>query len=241
MDILSSPEPIDDGKPQPIDNGICESCPNEGARYKFIDIKMCWDCYSRELEFQKEIADPAKQAERLQAHKNIENIHLQHIREENAAIRISSDIFNAKIKSIQSLKEAIDADPTIENKNWALAQVLNERYVHLNDLLHGKRKEVAEAENEQRAIQTYYNDLSKKLRIEEREKLKLADLTYKPLPVPVKEKKEVKVKKYDKTGIAAAALMSGIQEALIQMVCVARDITPQAAVMILKEQGLGKK
>lgn len=226
-------------RPEPIEIGICECCPNEGELFKFIDIKMCGDCYDREIEVQKTLQSTAP--ERVQAQHNLDNVHLEHVRQENAALKISSDIFNAKIKSIQELKEAIDNDASIENKNWTLASVLNERFQHLNNLLHVKRQEIVEAETEQRAIQTYYNDLSKKLRIEEREKLRLSDVTYKPLPVPVKVKKEAPKKKYDKTGIAAQSLLTGIPEQVIQMVCIARDITPEAAVMILKEQGLGKK
>lgn len=220
--------------------GICECCPNDGPLFKFIDIKMCAPCLDRELECQKDLKDPAKQAERLQAHRNLENVHLEHIRQENARLKVSTDIFNAKIKSIADLKKEIDSSE-IENKNFTLAKVLNERYVHLNNLLHEHHGKIAEYENEQRAIQTFYNDFSKQLREEERKKLQLADLTYKPLPVVQKVKKETPKKKYDKTGIAAASMISGIPEQLIQMVCVARDITPEAAVMILKEQGLGKK
>lgn len=224
-----------------VSHGECESCPNKDCKItKTGSIWMCDECIDKDTKAALAHQTPEKQEERLQGHKNVEAVLMQQIRDENSRLKVSADIFNAKIKSIDALKAEIDASPD-ENKNFTLARVLAERFAHLNNLLHEVRVQTTEYETEQRAIQTYYNDLSKKLREEERKKIQLADMTYKPAIVPVKVKKETPKKKYDKTGIAAASQLSGIPEQLIQMVCVARDITPEAAVMILKEQGLGKK
>lgn len=205
----------------------------------YIDVTVCNECFTKNEQLLAE--SRASADSRVQANKNMENVHFEHLKMRDNSIRLSTDIFNAKIASITELKKAIDADDSIEQKHFKLAEVLNERYQRLTSVIFDKRQEVVEAENEQRAIQHYYNELSKKLKAEEREKIKLADLEYKPESAPVKVKATPKPKKYDKTGIAAQALLTGIPEVVIQMVCVQNDITPEAAVMLLKEKGLGKK
>lgn len=221
--------------------GNCDCCPADGVRLVKTppNMWMCDECRAKEIAVAMQHQTPELQEERLQAHKNMENVHLMHVRQENAALKIATDIFNAKIKSIDSLKKAIDEDTTIENKHFTLAQVLGERFDRLTEILHSKRQEIVEAENEQRAIQSYYNELSKKLHTQEREKIKLADLTYKPeIRTESKPKPEPKAKNYDKTGIAAQALITGLSDVLIQMTCVGRNVTPEMAVKLLNEQNV---
>jgi hypothetical protein len=151
------------------------------------------------------------------------------------SIKIQTDIFNAKTIAIHELKVAIDNDPAIENKNFALAQSVEARFNHLRDVIFSKRQEITEAENEQKAIQVYYNELAKKLRTEEREKIRLKDAQYKPAEVIVKKPRAVTVKKFDKVAIRDAARESGIPEAVLQMLCIAKGFTPLEAVRHFKE------
>lgn len=215
--------------------GTCESCPNENVRLVLCGtIWQCDTCRANDIAVALEHQTPEKQEQRLQ------DYHLEQIKKENAALRIQTDIFNAKMQSIHDVQKAIEADPNVENKNYMVAQVIAERYKHLNGLIHDVDVQKTEYETEQRALQTFYNDLSKKLRTEEREKIKLQDITYKPIETVAKKKKEDKPKKWDKTGVAAAALKYKVPEQLIQMTCSANDITVEAAVMKLKEANIIK-
>lgn len=218
--------------------GTCDSCPKENVTLRMVakNFHLCDECFAAHDAANKEIEATAD--ERVQAQRNVDNVYLNHVRQENAALRISSDIFNAKIKAISDLKKQIDEDPTIENKHYVLAQVLGERFAKLNDILFGLRKEVAEGENEQRAIQTFYNDLSKNLRESEREKIKLADLTYKPEVRVEKVVKEKPKLNWDKTGIKVESMRTGIPEQLIQMICLQHNLHPAAAVLKLNESGV---
>lgn len=210
--------------------GTCESCPNENVRIILCGtIWQCDTCRARDIAVALEHQTPEKQEARLA------NYHLEMIQKENASLRIQTDIFNAKMRGIHEVQDAINQDDKVVNKNYTIAQVIAERYKHLNGLIHDIDTQKTEYETEQRALQTFYNDLSKKLRAEEREKIKLQDLTYKPVEVPAKVKKIDKPKKWDKTGVAAASARYGIPEQLIQMTCAGRDITVDAAIMILKE------
>lgn len=215
--------------------GTCESCPNENVRIVLMNqIWMCDECVAKEIAVALQHQTPEKQEERLN------NYHLEMIQKENATLRIQTDIFNAKMTAIHEVQEAINADPKVENKNYTIAQVIAERYKHLNGLIHDVDVQKTEYETEQRALQTFYNELSKKLRTEEREKIKLQDITYKPIETAVKKKKEDKPKKWDKTGVAAAALQYKVPEQLIQMTCAANDVTVETAVKILKEANIIK-
>jgi ribosomal protein L37AE/L43A len=220
--------------------GDCESCEaKEVILTKCVKIWMCKECIQKDIDAALEYQAPELQEERFRAHKNIENVHLAHVKSENQAIKISTDIFNAKIKAITELKQAIDADESIQNKHFALAQVINQRYENLSQILFGVNQQKAEIENEQKAIQHYYNELSKRLHKEERDKIKLADLDYKPEVVKELKPKEEKARKnFDKTGIAAQVLITGLNETLIQMTCVGRNVAPEMAVKLLNEQGI---
>lgn len=209
-----------------LSNHVCEICSKEALVDIHWSMLLCKDCYEKELAAQKEIRDTAD--ERVKA-----------ISQPDTTIKVSQDIFNAKIASIEDLRKAIDADATIENKAFALASVLNERYIHLKNVLIPERQAlVNDGLTEERAIQSYYNDLSKKLREKERAEIKIQDVRYQPPDKPVKTPKAPTVKKYDKNAIRDAALASGLAENLIQMVCLQRNVSPLEAVRLMKEMGL---
>ena len=97
---------------------------------------------------------------------------------------------------------------------------MNEKLVDLN--------------NQQKAIQVYLNNLANKLRAEEREKLKLADINYKPNVVkPVV--KTVKTKsKLDKVELRKYAAELGVDEFTLQMLVVAKGLTIEKAAALLR-------
>lgn len=133
----------------------------------------------------------------------------------DAQVKISTDIFNAKTIAIHELKKAIDEDSTVpvDKKYFELAKHIETRFNNLTEIIFGHRQEVLIAENEQRAIQTYYNELGKRLRQEEREQIRLKDVTYKPLEVkPTKTPKAPTVKKLNVDEIRKACIAAGIPD-----------------------------
>lgn len=163
----------------------------------------------------------------------------------DARIKISSDIFNAETIAIAEIKRVIDADDSITNKHFRLAQAIETRYRAFAKVVHDKTEEIIELETKQRALQTYFNTLGKELREHERAQLRLKDLQYKPKePVKVvKTKKEkLEVKKYDIAEIRAAADKHGVPANIVQIFCIQRKITPdEAAELVAQTMKVAKK
>ena len=181
---------------------------------------MCPECYfkSTHTRTPAELSSRATEAKRRW-------------HEIDATIKISTDIFNAKTIAIHEIKKAIDEDPAIpaDQKHFTLAKLLEARYDKLVDIIFSANATKTEAENEQRAIQTHYNDLGKRLKDEERAKIRLKDATYKPIEKVVVDKtpKAPKLKKVELNDVRAACLKHGIPEAMpvIMMLCVAKKTT----------------
>lgn len=207
------------------DSAVCESCGvQESCEITHGNILSCAKCAAYNHESQENLNLHVKAVEVKRAFKEIDS-----------NIKISTDIFNAKTIAINKIKIAIDADVSIANKNFALAQLIESRFLHLKDIIFARRAEVVEAENEQKAIQMYYNELAKKLRTEERERIRLQDVQYKPLEVVIKKPRVITVKKYDADEIKRIAADTGVNAAILQMLCVANNISPVEAARLYKE------
>jgi hypothetical protein len=153
----------------------------------------------------------------------------------DATLNISTDIFNAETVSIHEAKKAIDEDPSIptEQKHYELAKLVEARYDKLSDIISSRRQEITEAESKQRALQTYYNELGKRLRTEERESIRLRDASYKPIePKHIKTPKAPSIKKLNSNEIREACAQAGIPEAVtfITMFMVAGKISVADAI-----------
>jgi RNA polymerase subunit RPABC4/transcription elongation factor Spt4 len=208
------------------DRATCEVCGSSGTMNEYDKILMCLDC---EL-----LQRPAHTVAEMDRKALITRERFAKI---DSGLKIQTDIFNAKTIAINALKLSIDDDSTIpvDQKHFALAKAIDERYQHLKNLIHGKREEITDHENEQRALQTYYNEHAKRLRQEEREKIRLKDAQYKPIKPEIKKPRAVKPKKFDRDAIRDASRESGIPEAVLQMLCIARNMTPLEAVRHFKE------
>lgn len=216
------------------ENAICECCPNVGPCEVYLTMLMCSSCLTKQKELQ---AASESQAEaRVLDYRNDSTTRLAEAKAIDLSIQVKSDVFNAETVSIIELKEIIDSNIEIpeEQKNFELAKVLTDRINGFKKAIFELNSEVIDKVTSQRAIQTYLNDLSNKLRSEEREKLKLADINYKPLPQKVSKPRESKVRKFDKTEIRKYALIAGVPESVIQMVCIAKNMTPEMAANTLK-------
>lgn len=218
------------------DMATCEACPNVGPCELYPDISgmlLCRDCIDKE---EKILMSPENQQKRVDASIAATMKLIEKSRVVDYSLQVREDIFNAQTISIHELKEAIDNNPSIENKHFFLANELNERFQHFRKLIFDKQAEIVEESNKQRAVQSYLNQLSNKLRADEREKLKLQFPDYKPFEKPVGKPKTITTaKKYDKTELVKYANETGIPLAALQMLCVSKNMTPQQAAEHMKK------
>lgn len=217
------------------DKATCDCCPNVGTvELRYGTMLMCPDCWTKEQAAQLANTTPEAQQGRVDSL----NAAIEASRAQDNTVEVRTDIFNAATVAIAELKLAIDADPAITNKPFTLAQELSTRFEHFKAVIFAKNQEIIEAANQQKAIQVYLNNMANTLRQEEREKLKLADINYKPsAPKIARTPKPVKVntaKKLDKGEVRKYAAELGIPEYTIQMLCVSKNMTPEQAAGLLR-------
>lgn len=200
----------------------------------YAGMIVCESCYQKEMEAQAEnklLAEQRVQQSNDAVKTNALNRALAASQSIDAAVTLRSDIFNAATTSIADLKSAIDNDPTITNKPFALAEELTKRFEHFQKVAFDAQETVVQATNNQKAIQTYLNTLANTLRQEEREKLKIQDINYKPQAVKPVKPAAIKTakKKLDKAEIRKYAAELGVSEFTLQMLCVGGLTIEQAA------------
>ena len=191
----------------------------------------CKECKDKEIIAQKNISDTAdERVDEMNMNTLKRQLHV------DTTIQVTSDIFNAKTVAIIELKEAIDADESIENKQYELAKRLKDRFTHLKEVIFERTQENLKDSSEQRSIQSYLNNLANSLREKEREELRLKDLTYKPLaPSKPAKPQKPKVPKFNKTEIRKYAAEIGVDEFTLQMICVSKGVQPKEAAEELKK------
>lgn len=226
-------------------HGECECCNSSDTLIKFKGMMMCQDCYHKEINLTRQSeseSDTRLAAERERANQVIQiNEVLKKSEDIDKSITIRTDIFNAETVAINKLKEAIDADPAIENKPYKLAQVILARFANTKNVVFELNQKMVEVGNQQKAIQVYLNTMANTLRAEEREALKIADINYKPNPVKLTsgsdKTKSVKTrssKVLDKDELAKYAKKLGISSSSIQMIVVSKGITIEQAAKLIK-------
>lgn len=225
-----------------VDQKSCDCCDYEYDFARFIDnekpwqlgpcrkyrgnMVMCPSCLQKEIALQIESAKTADV--RVTEARNLE------------ALNTTLDIHNSHLASINELKAGIESDESIPNaqKKFALASTLDKRFKKLLELQNEHNQALKTILEEQKSIQLYYNDLAKQLRDDERGKLSLMDVTYKP-PAKSPKPKAVTVKKYDPKECARLIAEAGLPSATlaaVQMLVVAKNMTPVDAVRQLKEK-----
>jgi hypothetical protein len=156
-------------------------------------------------------------------------------------VQVRTDLFNAQTVSIINLKAEIDNNPEIVNKPYALAEQLMGRFEKFKSVIFEYNEKIVEANNAQKAIQVYLNQMANQLRSEEREKLKIADISYQPTkvkpvkPATIKTTGTKKATKLDKVELRKAAAELGVAEFTLQMVIVAKGCTIAEAAEMLKK------
>lgn len=213
-------------------HGSCECCNSFDTLVKFKTILMCQDCYHKELHL-TQISEAGAEDRVIQLNDVIRQTKII-----DAGIQVRSDLFNAATIAINDIKAAIDNDPNITNKPYVLAETLKKRFNHYKQVVFELNEKAIEAGNHQKAIQIYLNQLANQLRVEEREKLKIQDINYKPNPIKVASPKPIKTRttanKIDKVELRKAAAELGVNEFTLQMVVISKGIPINEAVKIIK-------
>lgn len=211
------------------DMATCEACTYVGKCDVFMTMLMCPECIAKEKSLQIKSNG--------EADKRVENL-IEKSRAIDYSIGVKEDIFNAQTISINELKLSIDGDDSITNKRFELAKQLLDRYQHFSKIIFDKQIEIQEDNTKQRAVQSYLNQLASTLRAEEREKLKLNDINYKPTDSKPKVSKVTTKKGFDKVELVEWANKANVPLAALQMICVAKNMSPQQAYEHLKSKGL---
>lgn len=148
-------------------------------------------------------------------------------------VRTPGDYFNANISAIKEIKEAIEADPSIEHKSFAVAEAIKLRLNHLKKTLIEKRNEISTLENEQRESQIFLNHHMKQLSDDEQKRLGLLDITYKPSLSNIKvPRKAPATKKFDKDELRRVANSFNIDITVLQMIVTRRQVSIEEAAKI---------
>ncbi len=215
------------------DNAVCEACSNVGNLNPCNNMALCRDCIAKEVENTL----PSVPTNELVTAEPLSNLTLQMSKQIDSSITVSSDLFNAATVPIMEIKAAIDADTTIANdkKHYRLAEVLLERFnTHKAAIFAMQQKIVAEHSN-QRAIQQYLNNLAHKLQGEEREKLKISDINYKPEVVKeIKPKvKAAKAVKFTDKEIKSICAQMNVAEFMVRMTIMAKQCSLLEAVAMV--------
>jgi hypothetical protein len=216
------------------DKATCESCGNSGTCDFYCGdtrILLCQDCLEKERT--SAIERGGIKIATLDSAKTL----IEESKRLDYSIHDWTQVFNARPVSIAELRFKIEHDESVENKHFTLAKVLDDRFKHLSSVLGLVNQKQKELSKQHQEIQLYYNELSKKLKEDEKKEISLKDVNYKPIEI-TKKQKAPSIKKYDAQRIKLASAESGISAALIQMTCVARNVEPLEAVRILKSQGM---
>lgn len=224
--------------------GICEVCEVEKlVTTQYGNMKFCDECWLKEVKASEENQSLSNQQKRIDESnsRKVENQLITESKEIDNKINVRTDLFNAATKSIIDIKAAIDSDDSITNKPYRLAEVLTERFNHYKTVVFELNNSLVEAGNNQRAIQTYLNQLANQLRAEEREKLRIADINYKPssvksvTPRTISTRTTSKKNKIDKKELRAVASQLNISEFTLQMIVVQKNISiKEAADLLMK-------
>lgn len=172
---------------------VCEAC-NQTVE-KVIDyktMKFCGECWRKEKEAE-EYLEQTRKARVEEANRMTQNtLALRKLTPEEV-IQSRPDYFNAEVQSHIELINEIEADASIENKFFEIATRLKARLEYTQSKLIEVRDIELRHASEERAIHVTLNQLANKLREEEKEKLQIQDINYKPAQVVVKPKKEKSV------------------------------------------------
>lgn len=222
--------------------GECETCSKKDVKIieQYPRMWMCEECVEKEEAAEKIRMSPENQAARVRemnTQMQQSNAILERSRQIDMSIEIKADVFNAATIPAVELKQAIIADPEIplDKKDIVYANTCVERYLHLKEVIFGKRDELLKMENEMRMWQIQARANAAKLSAELKEQFAAADTTisYPVKPVksvkPAKESKPKTGKSLDRAGLMEASKKFDVPMQIIQTLVVSKNLTPEWA------------
>lgn len=232
--------------------GNCEVCDqtNIDITLHYGNMWFCESCWEKEESATLVNNTPTAVASRMESVSNYTTPLTSAIGEAkniDSTIQVRTDLFNAATTAIMDLKKSIDDDTSVTNKPFTLASTLKDRFEHYKNVVFELNEKIVEAGNHQKAIQIYLNNLANQLRAEERERLKIADINYKPIPPYKSGVKKIsttqtgKKGKIDKVELRKFASELGISEFTLQMVVVQKGISVADAAFLLKKSILASQ
>jgi len=221
------------------DTGLCECCDKTGNLVVFQlahnnrQMLLHSDCKERELALMSgDFQALEMQNRRLDEYNKVVKPYEELVRDArkiDEQIHLSTDIFNAKTVSFIELRDAINADDKIEPnaKHFELARLCKERINHLQQVIFNLDKQKIDAYSEQKSWHIQLNDLANELRTEEREKLRISDITYDvKMPKPVTPRAiKVTEKAIDKNELNKLSAELNIPAPTLKMVMVSKNWT----------------
>jgi len=193
---------------------------------------LCPACIEKEELFEDNMPARIKTIEYDSANPMLNaNEKLKRAKEIDNTVQTRSDVFNAETVSIAEIESAIGLDESIprEQKYFKLGEFVTERINKFKKSIFEKQSELVDEVNRLNANQIYLNDLKNKLSVEEREKLKLKDINYKPQPASKPKVSRQVIKKFDKADLKKWALVAGMPESVVQTICIQKNYTPEQA------------
>lgn len=218
----------------------CESCGNSGT----CEISgpfnhpqsmlLCMDCIDAEKKAVHDNQSVEKQNERADRHNEL----IKQSRMNDKSVNQKTDLFNAQTVANVELKNAIDNDTSIQNKQFAYCAELKARIEHFSSVIFDARKTLGEATEKQKALQVEFSVQANKLRTEERARLGAIDISYSPSkPKTVKPiVKKASEKKWTKQEVREMAAKYSVPVDAVQLICVARNMDAESAAKMLHGQ-----
>lgn len=210
--------------------GDCETCTKTAIRISvhYGNMWMCDECWNKEQALTAENMKPENQTARV----NAVNAILTQAAKIDESIQVKTDLFNAATVASVELKAAIENDPNIpaDQKQYVYANACLERFQNFQKIVFDQRQELLETENKMRMWQTQVQQAASTLRAELREKFKQFDVNYQPAPPKTVKPASPKTgKKFQKEDVRKFAAQYKVPEAAVQMLVVAKNMTPEAA------------
>lgn len=243
------------------DDAACECCDRTGNLQIFTYsnnniVLLTRECMEREkLVIENEIAlnhqSPEKQEARLNIYNAIVTPYQKLINDTHKIdeqLHLSSDIFTAKTIPVEEIRKAIFTNPEIpqDKKFFQFVYECKKRISHFQTVIFDLDKKKIEAYSEQKAWHVAMNDYANKLRADEREILRIQDVTYDvkmpktvtPRAIKVSTKKVTKQELRIAVNQLNAELVGtgkdGIQEFTVSMVMVSKNWTLEQTINHLR-------
>lgn len=218
----------------------CEVCSKHGDCVDVNGILMCPGCLENEISGKKEESKQMAQTNPLNSGNPIQRL-ADMVRDSDARISSRPEFFNAETMAIEDIRKQLESDNSVLNKRFELAQIVYQRVVDFEKALFEVNQTRFEMNDRQQANRVYLQSLSQQLTAEEREKVRLKDISYPVQQPKLQTPKAPSTKaKSNKEELREAAAKYGVDTIAIQTVCIARNLTIEQAIELMKKTGMIK-